>query len=540
MLLIDPAFWNQSIDVILYDLLTWFGWIPLTVTIASGMAQVWKNHRQGLFAGTLKFVILAIDVPSMTEQTPKAVENIFTTIAGAYSNLTWKEIWVIGKFQPSFSFEIVSTEGYVQFYVRVQTKYRDAIEAGIYAHYPDAEIAEVEDYTNGFPTHFPNETHEAWGAELTLKEKQYFPIRTYADFEDPVSKEYKDPLGQILEQLAKMRPGEHYWIQILCQVTNNKWKDEGVAFINKTYGVEEHPKEGGLAAGMRTLLSIPDAVLAKTLGINLTGMLLGAPAGHKEEDQWRAFKLTEIQREQTKAVLEKIGKPGMLAKIRSVYIARKEAYNKGARILFIKGMFNQYAHLGLNSIGFSPLTIPKDDYFWQKWSYATKQTNLVTGYVKRDMGRGGLPKIFNAEELATLWHFPAIGTQAPLTKKTESKRGEPPTGLPIGLETDDVVAQGVARSAAAARQKDAAPAAHGLPSGDVVLPRPSIAAPAPHHPPEPEEEVELGLDATDMGPPADVILPGPPAHLKEQANAPVEDRDNDGSHEGAPPPNLPV
>ncbi len=574
---LDAAFWNQPIDVLLYELLTWFGWIPLAITVVWGLILVWKNHRQNLFTKTLTHVLLAVDVPAATEQTPKAVESLFASLASVYSNLIWKETWIIGKLQPTFSFEIVSTEGYVQFYIRTQAKYRDAVEAGIYAHYPDAEISEVEDYTNGFPLRFPNETHEMWGAELNLKEDQIFPIRTYADFEDKVTKEYKDPLGLVLEQLAKMRPGEHFWAQVLCQVTNNKWKDEGIAYIDKVYGVEPPRKESGWMTGMRTVLAIPDAVLAKTLGINMSGLLLGEPAAPKEQDQWKAFKLTETQREQTKAVLQKIGKPGMLTKLRSVYIARKEAYNKGARVAFVKGLYHPYAHLNLNAIGFSPLTVPKDDYFWQKWSYAAKQNSLMRGYVMRDITIGGLPKVFNVEELATLWHFPAIGVKAPLIKKAEARRGEPPTGLPVGSEAEDIVAQGAARAAAAVHAPAASAAApppvpepaFPAPSvGEAELPHPSLpgaAAPPPAAPPAPlsaaprtadvppsgrgdrgalrgveeKEETERGLDATDMGPPSDVVLPGPPPGFPAAPEA-VEDADGDGAREGEPPMNLPV
>jgi hypothetical protein len=45
--------------------------------------------------------------------------------------------------------------------------------------------------------------------------------------------------------------------------------------------------------------------------------------------------------------------------------------------------------------------------------------------------------------------------------------------------------------------------------------------------PADSEEVELGLDATDMGPPADIVLPGPPPGWK-----PEDDTNS--------PPNLPV
>ena len=583
MALIDPAFWNQPIDLILYEMLVWFGWIPLTATILRGLVMVWKNHRQGIFAGTLQFVLLAVDVPALTEQTPKALESMFASLSSAFSNFNWKETWMIGKFQPSFSFEIVSAEGYVQFYVRCQSKFRDAVEAGIYAHYPDAEISEVEDYAANFPTHFPNDTHEAWGMELSLKEDQIFPIRTYADFEDKISGELKDPLGQTLEQLSKMRPGEYFCIQYLCQVTNNKWKDAGIEFINKVYGVTKPHKESGFLSGARTLLSIPDEVLAKTLGISISGLFLGPAAAPKSEDQWKAFKLTASEKEQAEAVLEKIAKPGMLVKTRVVYVARKEAFNKGARALFIKGLLTQYSHLGLNSFSPAGSTVPKDDYFWQKWSYTAKQHNLMTGYVNRSMGIGATPKILNTEELTSLWHLPAIGVKAPLIKKAEARRGEPPVGLPVGVEGDDVVLAGVAKSL---RQQQASDAAHGVaasadhhdqhaqhgvhsdaggelphptlpgmtplqvvatdvhgdphahtPADDhqkIDTPHTSVPDPFAHalpslaipsvksaEPTNDHEEIEDGLDATDMGPPADIILPGPPPGWKESEETPA-------------------
>ncbi len=530
MLLFDPGFWNQPIDLLLFQLLIWFGWIPLVLNSVWGFVLVWKNHRQGQFNGTLTHVLLAIDVPSATEQTPKAVENLFNTLAAAYSGFTWKEEWIIGKFQPSFSFELVSTEGYIQFLVRTQAKYRDAVEAGVYAHYPDAEIAEVEDYTSGFPDAFPNDTHEMWGAELTLKQEQFFPIRTHKDFEDPVVKELKDPLGQVLEQLGKMRPGEHYWVQIVCQTSNSDWKEAGIKFINKIYGIEKPHTEGNLLSTARSLLAIPDEVLAKTIGIGgLSGLFLPPSPKMMEQDQWKAFKLTPSDIEQTKAVLAKIGKPGFLTKIRVVYVAKKEAFNKGARVLLIKGMFNQYAHLNLNSIGFSPLTVPKDDYFWQKWSYAKRQKNLMKGYKTRSMGIGATPRILNSEELATLWHFPSLLLKAPLVRKSEARRAEPPTGLPMGLEGEDVIAQGLSKMRIRETETQVETA---LP---VALPHPTL---EPSSVAEEEEEREMGLDAVGMGPPADVELPHP--MLGSSSDADTEDQDGDGAREGAPPENLPT
>ena len=55
----------------------------------------------------------------------------------------------------------------------------------------------------------------------------------------------------------------------------------------------------------------------------------------------------------------------------------------------------------------------------------------MTAFKGRSWGIGATPIVLNSEELATIWHFPAITIKAPLVKKSESKRGEPPVGLPI-------------------------------------------------------------------------------------------------------------
>lgn len=526
---------QRPIEETLYTLTVIFGWVSTTAVLVSGFLKVWQNHRQGQFVHTIKNVLLSISVPGNTEQTPKAIESLFANLSGCYSNFNWKEKWVIGKVQPTFSFEIVSIEGYTQFLVHTQTKFRDLIEAAIYAHYPEAEISEVEDYAHIAPHHFPDDQYDAWGMEITLKNDEYLPIRTYVDFEDKIAGEYKDPLGQILEMLAKMRPGEHFWFQMLVQARDNDWKKAGLKYIDKSYGVPEKHSKSAVSAAIEAALWLPNEVAKQAFDI---GMLPDEHAA--EQDPWKAFKLTPVQKEQAEGVLDKMGKTGHATKLRIVYLARKEAYNKGGRAAMIKGLLSLYAHQNLNAFGPHPASIPKDDYFWQKWSYAAKQSRLVNAYAKRSWGIGATPKVLNTEELATLWHFPAIGVKAPLVQKAEARRGEPPTGLPLGLDsTDDLVPPPPLATASmkghppSGGQVDHAPSAKSMSEGpDVSLP------PMDHkvHVHD-EEEQEAGLDADDIpGPPADVDLPGPPTmHLPKSAPVIVSDEADDEA-----PPNLPV
>ena len=112
------------------------GWLIYFIVISRGIFEIWHLRQSLKWFGTQKFVILAIDVPKDTEQTPKAVEQLFSTVSGAHSPLNLLEIYRDGNFQLSFTFEIVSIDGYVQFLIRTPSQYRDLIESSIYSQYP--------------------------------------------------------------------------------------------------------------------------------------------------------------------------------------------------------------------------------------------------------------------------------------------------------------------------------------------------------------------------------------------------------------------
>ena len=59
-------------------------------------------------------------------------------------------------------------------------RYMETIEGLIYATFPDAEIREVQDYT----ALFKPEKQALAGCELTLEEKDVYPVKTYEQFEE--------------------------------------------------------------------------------------------------------------------------------------------------------------------------------------------------------------------------------------------------------------------------------------------------------------------------------------------------------------------
>ncbi len=424
----------QRPDVFLVKAFPYVAWIPIAGVLIWGFFEVWKFNRQHHFRHAMKYILLAIDVPKMTEQSPQAVEQIFASCAAAWGGATFKEQWIDGEVAPVFSFELVSDGGYIQYYVRTPTKFRDMIEAAIYAQYPDAEISEAHDYAHDWPEQYPNDTHDCWGTEQKLSQPYYFPIRTWPEFEHKLSQEIKDPVGIWLEQISRLQPGEVFATQILCMPlgeAKTSWTKKGVEYIYKEIGKESkdaHKKAGILGETLGQLSSLPIEA-AQQFGVAMFG---GGADAHEEkkEDPWKFLRSTPIDKERLDKVTEKIQKPAMLVKIRHAYVAKKEVYKKGPRDKMIASIMFQYMNPNTNWFGRVGKITPKTDYFWQNWSLEKRKRRLIKSYIHRDEEYGLHGNILNVEELASLWHFPTITILAPFVKKTVAKRAEPPVQLP--------------------------------------------------------------------------------------------------------------
>lgn len=417
-------------DIYLVKALPWLGGFLFVGVLIYGFFEVWLFKRQHHYRHTRKHVFLAVDVPKLTEQSPKAVETLFAAIAAAWSGANFREKWIDGEVTPVFSFELVSDGGYIQYYVRCENRFRDLVEAAIYAHYPDAEISEAEDYAAAWPNDYPDEKYNAWGTEQKLKKPYYLPIKTFEEFEHRLSQELKDPLGLLLEEFSRLRPGEVLATQFLLMPLGpmqGTWIEPGVKYIYEEIGKEMKPKhKNKLVAGlMESLSALPGEVGAQILGPG------GEEHGVEREDPWKFLRSTPIDKARLELVTKKLSKPAMHVKIRHCYVATHEAWNKRSRDKMIQAIFNQYSNPDSNQFKRVSRVTPKDDYFWQLWYIDKKRRNVVRAFKRRDEEIGGHPFILNIEELATLWHFPSILVKAPFVKKTVAKRAEPPVQLPL-------------------------------------------------------------------------------------------------------------
>lgn len=404
------------------------GWLPAIFIFGQGFWKLWVLWRQDKFYATITFTTLAINIPKDNEQTPKSVEQIFTQISGGFSMLDLYQQYWEGKFQPTFSFEIVSIEGHIQFLVHCQSRFRDLIESAIYSQYPDSDIIEVNDYTGKVAHYFPDAEYNMIGSEWVLKKGAHLPLRTYIQFEHNLSENqyFKDPMNPMLEVMSSLKKGEQMWFQILMTPTNEDWKKEGEAEVDKMVG--KKPPEHKPSFIQRVLL-FPIEFLLKVIG----SIINPEPADahkkeEKKEDPFKFLAMTPGERVTVELAQQKLAKIGLKSKIRWLYIGKHGPFTK-ARFASMKGSMNQYNALNANSLGLYGPMVPKDDYFWQRWKVNQKKSKLMKYYCNRS-NKGCPPYVLNTEELATIYHYPFGEMKTPTVKKTDARRGEPPIQLP--------------------------------------------------------------------------------------------------------------
>lgn len=398
--------------------------------------DLWLNAQQNKWIAKKKFIFLAVDIPRDSEQTPKAVEQLFATLSGAQGTVSRKEKYE-GQFQLAFSFEIISIDGYVQFLIRTPDYWRDLVESAIYAQYPDAEITEVSDYTTDLPVNFPNDDYNMWGTEVVLVAPDYLPIRTYTEFEDKVSGEFKDPMASVIETMSKIRSGEQVWLQFIIRpAAGNDWAKKANAAAQKLAGKKgPAPKK----PWYENIFSSIASLFILTNGESMfywTGAEANASKKDKKDDlPSHMLHLTPGERGKLEAIERKASKIIFDCKIRLIYLSPHDQYNPGRVVAPVFGSLKQFSTMDLNAFKPDSRTKTKVEWFFAKERINYRREKLMRAYKSRSGVSGHAYFALNIEELASLWHFPSMLISTPMLQKTESKKSEPPFSLPIFTET---------------------------------------------------------------------------------------------------------
>ncbi|MAF14358.1 MAG: hypothetical protein CMI53_05755 [Parcubacteria group bacterium] len=407
----------------------WFfktiGWIFPVFLFVYGLVLLYQNWIRNEYRRKRSYILLAIDIPRDNEQSPRAVQNMFQHLSGAHQPLKFHHKWWKGEVPESFSFEIVSIGGYIQFIIHTEKHYRDFIEALVYAQYPDAEITEVEDYVDKYKSvKFPHNKYQLFGSELKLTAKEYYPLITFKEFEDTLAQELKDPMSGILESMSRMGPGEEMWVQFLVTPADNDWKKTSgaQAEIDKIVVARKKTKNNWFD----WVFQIPNFIIE---GLNPAPVAVKV---EKDEPVNQMLNLTQGAKDTVTSIEHKTAQTGFHTRIRYVYIAEHEKFNKMKAFQAIYGAFKQFNSLGSNGLKNDSRYFTAAVVYFKKIRLIWRRNKLLYRYRYRGhwLSPGEYGPILISEELASLWHFPTITTKAPMVQKTEAKKAEPPTSLP--------------------------------------------------------------------------------------------------------------
>ncbi|MEI7741109.1 MAG: hypothetical protein WCJ29_01240 [bacterium] len=414
------------------------GWIIVVVFSIVTIEHLWVEWLEEKWEHAQTYILLNVEVPRLNEQSPKAIENIFAMVWGTGGKPQFIPKYVKGWGPNRMSFEIVSHEGHIHYYIRCRDKIRDLVEAAVYSEYPLAEIQQVEDYVDAYPRKWPNEEYDMAGTEFVMTNKDNYPIRTWPFFEDKLIGEFKDPLAHVIEVMNKLGQGELLSFQLAITPADSEWKKTSEALIAKIAGIPV--KEEKHAPGLIKLF-VSEAYNMVELVVHTFFGAKGSEVKKDEKTVKMAF--TPLEKEALDGLSMKASKVGFKTKMRAAYLAPKGAGKGGARLSELSAALAGFASHNLNSFGRHWPSAIKSDYSWHKgiWSYyltfgfyrpaPIRTMNMFSNFRGRSIGTAAAPYIMCTEELATLWHFPTALIKSPLLRKIEAKRSEPPSNVPF-------------------------------------------------------------------------------------------------------------
>lgn len=404
----------------------WFLVAPFSFPL---VRNLWREHVVSVYVSNLSFTLLEVVPPKEIEKSPKPMELFFASLGGVARGFNAYDTYVEGHIPSVFSFEIVSDGGEIHFYVRCEKKLRGMVEAGLFAQYPDMEIFEVPDYVTAVPSTVPNDEWDLWGTELEALRPDLYPIRTYPFFEEDVTGKMVDPMGGMLEVLAKLPPGQKIWFQMVSWapapfVYQGKFKAQLDEFLGKK------PKPKGLFES-GVLADIFDVFANVFRGMFGVVEFKSPNAKAKEDEQPVEFRLRPVEKEVLKSLEINFGKQQFLVKPRLMHVGRRENFEKTLSSKAFLGALNDFNDQNMNGFKKGKRSETKADFFMVEKRADYRKRKLFARYATRDTDPDDTSIFMSAEELATMFHPPDMSVVTPTLARVPAKRAGAPANLPV-------------------------------------------------------------------------------------------------------------
>lgn len=359
--------------------------IYLIVSLSRDKQNIGEQEKQ---EGTL----LEILVPRNNEKGPLQAENMFAALHGILDQSKSE--------QDHISFEINSKDKYILFYCWAPNHLKDFVEGQIYAQYPTVEIKEAsEDISLNVPSDMI-----AIGTMLELNKNEVFPIKTFLNFE-------VDPLSSITGVLSKVNGRQQIWIQVMIKPVSDEWQQKGIKYVNAIRNGESTEK---LSLSQKVISGAYD--LTKEVIKSATTI---TPSETKNDGAGE-IRLSGPEEAGLAGIEQKVTKLGYETKIRIVAVAEDEQTAR-TKLQGVVSAFKQFNATNIN--GFSIKEVLMQD-------------DIVYKYRNRAFSKPGY--ILNIEEIASIFHLPHVSVETPSIAWAGSKKGEPPSNLPVEGSVDEV------------------------------------------------------------------------------------------------------
>lgn len=166
------------------------------------------------------FVLLEVKNSRDSEETPAAMEQIFAALGASYrGGGLLRTLLGRGRTPGYFSFELVSVNSGIHFFVAIPPAAQAYVESQLTAQYPKLLLAPVSDYA----PHFLSLPHTI--GQLVLTSPFYYPLKTYKDVRD------LDILASVLGQMAKLPVAEAIAIQIRLEPAGSAWQSTATRVV---------------------------------------------------------------------------------------------------------------------------------------------------------------------------------------------------------------------------------------------------------------------------------------------------------------------
>ena len=351
-------------------------WVPILLGVV--FFHTYMNYRKHKYIDEkIKYVMLEINIPKDVFKSPQAMEiviNVLHHLGGGA--MDWRQrFWNGAVLHPS-SLEIVSIEGSIYFFIRTTDRLAGLVQSTIYSQYPNAEVNQVDDYTKYVPDYnYHEDSWSLYGADFKLANDDFYPIKTYVDYEldknvGSLDEEQKiDPITTLIEFLGTAKVVE----------------DEPYQPVRLTHGQQEEIK-----AIERCISNNGFETIIRTIYLAQKDKENPSVKGFFKSIAFAAFNSWNAIRKNNDTTWDWVWED--ITGLREPALKRR--------------FFNDY----VERAGFDEPASKYLNFLWYKRSQ---------------------PMILNSEELATLFHIPGRVSETGSLERIDAKKSQAPTNLPF-------------------------------------------------------------------------------------------------------------